>query len=48
MAQLLFILAIGCFALDTFTDWLDSGAVIGRLNWTAAGLCLFAIAIYLA
>lgn len=44
LTQALFILAIFIFAYDTIEDWLKKR----EINWTAAGLCLFAIAIYLA
>jgi hypothetical protein len=42
-AQVFFIASIGCFAAAILT-----AALKGELDWKAAGLFLFAIAIYLA
>jgi hypothetical protein len=42
-AQIIFIVAIFCFAADALKD-----IETGRINLVAAGLCLFAIAIFLA
>lgn len=41
--QIIFIFAIICFGAGVY-----KAAVKRELDWTAAGLCLFAIAIYLA
>ena len=46
--QILFIFAIVCFAIDVVSDAFPSDSWAYRANWTAAGLCLFAIAIMLA
>ena len=46
--QILFIFAIICFALSAIEDAFNGDSILFRVNWTGAGLALFAIAIMLA
>lgn len=46
--QILFILAIACFAIDAVKFAFVPASIPARVGWVGAGLALFATAIMLA